>query len=222
VLPGTVELPLEIMFKNSLLSALLLLCAVFPSIAQEQSNTSNTGSIRGTVIDTKTSQPINGAAVSLHSLERSGGWNSDTTAADGSFTFRGLAAGRYQLSATHAGYLDSSRGQRRAEQANGVIVALTAGQEIGDAVVRLTPTGVIAGRIVNEREEPMPGVYVQTMKASYRNGSPTLAPVSPTTAASFACGVWLRAATTSELRIPGVRREVLQQATSMCRCFIRA
>jgi guanyl-specific ribonuclease Sa len=108
--------------------------------------------------------------VSLHSLERSGGWNSDTTAADGSFTFRGLAAGRYQLSATHAGYLDSSRGQRRAEQANGVIVALTAGQEIGDAVVRLTPTGVIAGRIVNEREEPMPGVYVQTMKASYRNG----------------------------------------------------
>jgi uncharacterized surface anchored protein len=160
------------MFKSALLTALVLLCAAFPSPAQEQSNSSNTGSIRGTVIDTKTSQPLNGAAVSLHGLQSAGAWNSATTAADGSFTFRGLAAGRYQLSATHTGYLDSSRGQRRAaEQGNGVMITISAGQEIDDVVVRLTPTGVISGRIINEREEAMPGVYVQTMKASYRSGS---------------------------------------------------
>src|SRR6202034_2987476 len=37
-------------------------------------------------------------------------------------------------------------------------------------VVRLMPTGVITGHITNERDEPMPGVLVQTMKASYGSG----------------------------------------------------
>ena len=36
--------------------------------------------------------------------------------------------------------------------------------------MRLTPTGVITGRVTNERDEPMPGVLVQVMKATFRSG----------------------------------------------------
>ena len=49
-------------------------------------------------------------------------------------------------------------------------MSLAAGQTVDDVVVRLMPTGVITGHITNERDEPMPGVLVQTMKASYGNG----------------------------------------------------
>jgi uncharacterized surface anchored protein len=160
------------MFESSLLTALFLLFyGVVPLFALGQSNSSSAGSIRGTVIDTKSSQPLNEATVSLHSLQGSGGWNSVTTAADGSFAFRGLAAGRYRLSASRTGYVDSASRQRPgAEHANGVTITVGAGQDVDDVVLRLAPTGVIAGRIINEREEPMPGVLVQTMRAVYRNG----------------------------------------------------
>src|SRR5260370_27107292 len=156
-------------------AAVLLLFVAAPTlVAQEQSRNGVTGSIRGTVIDTKTSQPLNGATVTLHSLQGSGEWNSVTTGPDGRFSFAGLGTGRYGLTASRNGYLDSPSGRGRplADLASpsAATVSLAAGQEVDDVVLRLTPTGVIAGRITNERDEAMPGVQVQTMKSSYANG----------------------------------------------------
>jgi carboxypeptidase family protein len=152
----------------------LLLAATASLVAQDRVNSGATGSIHGTVIDTKTSQPLNGATIALHSLQGAGEWNSVTTAPDGRFSFAGLVAGSYRLTATRTGYLDSQggRGERPAGRGagTGTTVSVSAGQEVDDVVLRLTPTGVISGRITNERDEPMPGVFVQTMKASYRNG----------------------------------------------------
>src|SRR5260370_10371308 len=145
-------------------AAVLLLFVAAPTlVAQEQSRNGVTGSIRGTVIDTKTSQPLNGATVALHSLQGSGEWNSVTTTPDGRFAFAGLGAGRYGLTASRNGYLDSpgDRGRPLADLASksGTAISLAAEQEIDDVVLRLTPTGVIAGRIINERDEPMPAVH---------------------------------------------------------------
>src|ERR1700733_132074 len=150
----------------------LLLVSFVPSFAQDQSG--NTGSIHGTVDDPKTSQPLAGATVSLQNFQQSGrpaGMNSaTTTAADGSFLFRNLLPGSYRVSATHNGYVSSARRPRAGAQSPGSAVSLTAGQTVDDVVVRLMPTGVITGHITNERDEPMPGVLVQTMKASYGSG----------------------------------------------------
>jgi 5-hydroxyisourate hydrolase-like protein (transthyretin family) len=162
------------MIKHPALAILFLLAAALSVVAQERAASGVTGSIRGTVIDSKTGQPLNGATVALHSLQGSGEGNSVTTSADGRFSFAGLGAGRYGLSASHNGYLDSAgdRGRPLADLASksGMTISLTAGQEIDDVVLRLTPTGVIAGRITSERDEPMPGVQVQTLKSSYANG----------------------------------------------------
>jgi hypothetical protein len=163
--------------KRLTLAVLILLLAAVSSfvlVAQGRASAGDTGSIRGTVIDARTSQPLNGATVALHSLQGSGEWNSVTTGPDGRFSFAGLGAGRYSLTASRNGYLDSAEGRRRplADLAamSATTVSLTAGQEVDDVVLRLTPTGVIAGRIINERDEPMPGVQVQTLKSSYANG----------------------------------------------------
>jgi protocatechuate 3,4-dioxygenase beta subunit len=151
---------------------LLLLGMVAPTLAQQQPNAGNAGSIRGTVIDTRTSQPLNGATVALQNLQASGGWNSTTTTADGGFVFHGIVAGRYRLRGSHTGYVDSlgGHGAPNRAQAGGSPISLAAGQDIDGIVLRLTPTGVISGRITNERDEPMAGVLVQAMRASYRSG----------------------------------------------------
>jgi hypothetical protein len=160
--------------KYPTLAASLLLLASCPSLlAQERPSSAATASIRGTVIDAKTSQPLNGATVALHSLQASGEWNSATTTPDGKFSFAGLVAGRYSLTASHIGYLDSPgvrAGPAAAPAPANATLTVAAEQEVDDVVLRLTPSGVIAGRITNERDEPMPGVHVQTMKSSYANG----------------------------------------------------
>src|SRR5258708_40115131 len=127
--------------KRPTLAALsLLLAAVssFAFVAQGRGSAGDTGSIRGTVIDTKTSQPLNGATVALHSLQGSGEWNSVTTTPDGRFAFAGLGAGRYGLTASRNGHLDSpgDRGRPLADLASksGTAISLAAGQEIDDVV----------------------------------------------------------------------------------------
>jgi protocatechuate 3,4-dioxygenase beta subunit len=157
----------------------VLLClsftAITPAFAQDHSNSTDTASIHGTVIDTRTSQPLNGATVALRSMQaqgRASAWSSATTSSDGTFTFRGLAAGRYRLSASHNGYADPS-GSREAlygARPGAALISLGAGQTLDDVVIRLAPTGVISGKIINEREEPMAGVLVQALKSSYRDG----------------------------------------------------
>jgi uncharacterized protein (DUF2141 family) len=155
------------------LAILFLWFASGLGVAAQQPGSANTASIRGTVIDVKTSQPLVGATVVLHGQGASAESNSASTAPDGKFTFNGLAAGRYRLSVSRNGYAESGAG--RGAGGLGTAVTLAAGQQIDDAVLRLTPTGVISGRIVNERDEPLPGVYVQSMKSSYRSGHRELA-----------------------------------------------
>lgn len=149
----------------------LLICNDL-SIAQQASTAANTASIRGTVVDSKTSQPLNGATVALRSLQAGGEGSSTVTASDGAFAFAHVAPGRYRLTASHNGYVDSSggRGAYRGSQAAGTTFSVAAGQDLDSVVVRLTPTGVITGHVTNERDEPMPGVLVQAMKATFRSG----------------------------------------------------
>jgi protocatechuate 3,4-dioxygenase beta subunit len=151
-----------------ILSILSGVCVSLPAFSQ--TNSSNTATIRGSVIDSKTSQPVPGATVTIHAAQGPGKSNSSTATADGSFVLQGLQPGRYQLAATHNGYVESSRGRRYGDRTNGATVTVAAGQTVDSVVLRLTPSGVISGHITNERDEPMPGVLVQATRASYRNG----------------------------------------------------
>lgn len=158
------------MIRRSRLAFVVFLCGLaISSFSQDSSNSARTGSIRGTVVDSKTSQPLAGATVALRSLPPAGGWNSVTSGADGGFIFPNLAAGRYRLSASRNGYLDSGR-RASLSQGSATMVTVGMGQSVDGVLVRLIRTGVISGRITNERDEPMPGVVVQTLRTSFRTG----------------------------------------------------
>ena len=144
----------------------------WPVLAQDVPASTNTGSIHGTVIDSRTSQPLSGATVRLFT-RGSGGAKSASTGADGGFVFKGLTPGRYGIRASRDGYASGPRGEGSGRMPSSW-VAVGGGQTVDDIVIRLSPTGIIAGRITNEREEPMAQVFVQAMRRSYHDGELTL------------------------------------------------
>jgi protocatechuate 3,4-dioxygenase beta subunit len=91
------------------------------------------------------------------------------TNSDGKFLLKDLEPGRYNLSATRSGYARQQYGQR-IPSGPGTAITLLAGQELKDIVFRMTPAGVIAGRIVDEDEEPVYQARVQAQRWVYIRG----------------------------------------------------
>jgi protocatechuate 3,4-dioxygenase beta subunit len=148
--------------------------------AQAASDSANKGSIQGTVVDSKTGQPLKGAEVSLRSFSAGGRGDASASVSDGEgrFTFDGLAAGRYRLTASKNGYL--SRDPRSGAGLRSGMVNLSAGQH-AEAALRMTPAAVLSGRVTTEGDEPLPNVFVQAMKFTYRNDKRQLTDVGTST-----------------------------------------
>jgi protocatechuate 3,4-dioxygenase beta subunit len=156
---------------HALLLSLLLGC-VLPLPAQDVPNSPELGTIQGTVIDLRTSQPLPDAQVRL---DGRGARNfvSASSDAEGKFIFRGVAPGAYFVIASHAGFSFRSRGFGAR---SGSLVSVGPGQTIDHLVLPLAPNGVISGRITNDRDEPIGNVYVELANRSYRDGRLSLAP----------------------------------------------
>lgn len=93
-----------------------------------------------------------------------------TTTADvvGRFTFRNLPPGAFRVHAERQGYLRGEAGSRTAGIV-GTPVTVVQGQTPPIVVVTLTPTGVIAGRIV-DADGPVRGALVRALRVVYRDG----------------------------------------------------
>jgi protocatechuate 3,4-dioxygenase beta subunit len=86
-----------------------------------------------------------------------------------------IEPGRYRLSAERNGYLRQEYGMR-GQNTSGTILSFTRGQRLTDVVFKLMPFAVIAGRIVNEDSEPLPGVRISVYKYAYHKGKRRLTP----------------------------------------------
>jgi hypothetical protein len=71
------------------------------------------------------------------------------TDAEGHFTFDDIAPGGYLLDAQRAGYLTNVQ-----------MVKITSGQRITGLVIKMIPQGIIAGRVVDDEGEILPGATV--------------------------------------------------------------
>jgi hypothetical protein len=92
-----------------------------------------------------------------------------TTDADGRFEIRDLLAGRYNLSATKAGYVMMSYGQRRPQQP-GTLLEILDGTTVDKIAFSLPRGGVITGTVLDEFGDPVAGTQVSAMQFRY---SPT-------------------------------------------------
>jgi protocatechuate 3,4-dioxygenase beta subunit len=157
------------MLRSSVLLFVLFFSFVLLPRAQNLASSNQTGSVRGTVMDTRTGQPLAGASVTVRGAWGTQGRSSASTGPDGIFSLRSLPAGRYRIEASQPGYVNASRSGFRGFSPTAVVV-LSEGQHVDDIVIRLAPAGSIAGRIVNGSEQSLTGILVSAMKASYRDG----------------------------------------------------
>ena len=87
----------------------------------------------------------------------------------GSFSFTGLDAGRYSLSAQRTGFLRQSYGARH-YSTNGVPLVLAKDQHVKGVVFKLSPQSVITGKVVDEDGDPVSNAQVHVFRYVFRNG----------------------------------------------------
>ena len=95
-----------------------------------------------------------------------------TSDREGSFEFRELAPGRYTVSVQRTGY----SGPFMNSPDPSVSVAVSNG-ETSDAVVTMTPTGVIRGRVRDASGAFLSNIAVDAIEVAFRNSLPYLMPV---------------------------------------------
>ncbi len=154
----------------------LLLPAFLPAQSTAESTTA---SLKGQVLS-QAGEPLRKAKVWLRP---NGGSRpnpiiySDTSDANGNFVFEAVSPGRYTLSAQRSGFLSQNYGARSAFNTGpGAVLTLAPGQAMKDLSFKLSPQGVITGRVVDSDGDPVQGTQVQVMRMSRMRGQRRLSP----------------------------------------------
>jgi hypothetical protein len=128
--------------------------------------------VSGRVVALDTGLPLRRALVTLF---MSGQPRATMTDGEGAFTFGQLPAGRVDLRASKARYVDTPFGARRLG-GPGRAIDLAEGQIRDGLVLALPSAGVITGRIVDDVGDVVTGVHVMPMRFRTVNGERQLTP----------------------------------------------
>ncbi|MBZ5728791.1 MAG: carboxypeptidase-like regulatory domain-containing protein [Acidobacteriia bacterium] len=149
-------------------SFVVLMLALSVAFAQNSPPAEATGSIGGTVLDAGSRAPIPGAAVLLLTntrqvngttiVERFSKRITVFTDAHGRYQASGLAAGQYPVSVSVNGASFSR------------VVTLGAGQNLGSVDFHISATGVVSGKVIDQNQEPVPGITVFLIGKEYQAG----------------------------------------------------
>jgi sarcosine oxidase gamma subunit len=134
-------------------------------------------SVAGTVLRKGTDEPIHFARVTLESDDEGQKKLHAATDAAGKFSFKDVAPAEYHLSVTRNGYVSEYYGAR-GPMDPGLPLTLTSGKHMDDLIFRMTPAGIITGRVRDENGEPLPGTQVTALLTAYEGGKRTLVPAS--------------------------------------------
>ena len=124
--------------------------------------------LRGRVVNAVTGEPVGGALVEL----QAGGRRAQFSTTDGVFEFGELSRGSYMVFARKPGYFNE---QDLGGEPAGIDTARGVPSQ-QDVVLKLTPEGIIAGRIADEKGKPLEGVNVQVEMWMVSNGTRRLQP----------------------------------------------
>jgi hypothetical protein len=128
--------------------------------------------VEGTVVNTLDARGIRNAAVILRSQNTAEGTSyAEETDANGHFRINDVAPGEYSITADRESFFHQPNGAPGAPMPR---IKIAAGEQVTDFVIKLTPTGVIAGRILDQDGEPIRGAVVQAMQYANVGGKPQL------------------------------------------------
>jgi carboxypeptidase family protein len=147
-----------------------------PGMGPRQPKT-GTGRLRGRVLSADTGGPVRRAQVRITSPDI--GSKSALTDGEGRYEFRDLPAGRFNMSATKAGYVTIQYGQTRPFE-SGKAIDLTEGQLMEKADFSLPRGSAISGRLVDEFGDPVADALVSAMRSAWSGGRRRLQPTGRT------------------------------------------
>ena len=161
--------------RVSLALLLTLCCGLLPAQQPVEADLEN-GSISGVVVDASGGEPLSKARIFLRKPESRSQPQVTKSGPDGKFLLANIEPGRYRLSVQRNRYARQEYGQRGPNRP-GTTLTLQPGQDLGGVVFRLVRAGVIAGRIIDEDNEPMANVRIEAMGFRYFQGKRQLVPV---------------------------------------------
>ncbi len=142
----------------------LFLLSPFAQLAGQPSEP-QTFTVRGTVVNSATGEPIRGALVQLYS----GPTRSRLTGPQGEFVFENVPQGIFSVRVQKPGFFFSSE----LPPSNGQPSMITSGPDQPPAILKLIPEGLIFGRITGDNGEPVESLPVQLLVESMENGKKT-------------------------------------------------
>lgn len=134
-----------------------------------------TARISGRVTSVDGGRPVSRARVMITAGNDLPGGRAMLTDESGVFDFTDLPAGRYTVTASKAGYVSISYGQRRPLQA-GTPLQLAEGQQVRNLDLRLPRGSAITGHVFDENGDPLPGSTVRVLMYRYAQGNRQLVP----------------------------------------------
>lgn len=134
--------------------------------------------LQGQLLNQVTGEPVRKANLSLRP-EAGGTTLKAATDSDGKFSIENIDPGRYTLGAERQGFVTQNYGARRTS-GPGTTLELKTSQVLKDLSFKLTPQGVIAGRVLDDDAEPVSGVSVQVLQYKYLLGKKRLIPAMQT------------------------------------------
>lgn len=141
-----------------------LVCAWATCGWAQQGADGNTFDLRGKVINATTGAGVGNALVQVigASVE------TQFSGADGTFVFPGMPRGTYQLSVTKPGFFNQNQMNRPGMDGMKTVPS------DDDAVLKMTPEGIIYGALESESGQPLEGVEVRAQEWRVVNGARSL------------------------------------------------
>ena len=134
--------------------------------------------LEGKVLNQVTGEPVRKANLSLR--PEGGGTNLKAVSDnEGKFTIENIDPGRYTLAAERQGFVNQNYGASR-PTGPGTTLQLKASQAMNDIAFKLTPQGIIAGRVLDDDNEPVSGLSIQVQQYRYVLGKRRLIPAAAT------------------------------------------
>ncbi len=134
--------------------------------------------LAGAVTAAGSKEPLKKARLMLMSANPGPGMQPyvTTTDATGRYAMKGIEPGRYRLSVFRAGYGRMEYGAKRPIR-RGTTLTLNKGQQIANLDFALIRHSVIAGRVVDEDDEPVLRAFVEALQYSWIEGRRQLRPL---------------------------------------------
>jgi hypothetical protein len=156
---------------------LLLITILLPSPWLAQIRTSQSAgksSIEGRVLSATTGLPLSKAVVELLPATRNA-----VTDSNGRFLIEDIDPGNGYITVERTGYARLVVGAAHLPDSVGSMLEVPPGVALKDIVLRVQPQALLAGRVTDEEDAPLPKALVKVWKVGFSNGHRTLRELRP-------------------------------------------